>query len=117
MFLSVGLAGTKAYLLERLLEPRANLTSLDQIRGKADNGHMAEAVSIYHAKTQLSRLIARAEAGEEIVISRHGHPVARLGPWAPARSPRTPGTLKGRIAIHDGFDDFTDEDDRDWYGT
>jgi len=77
---------------------------------------MSEPVSIYDAKTQLSRLVARAEAGEEIVLSRHGKPVARITPLPLARPLPVPGTLKGRVVIHDDFDEYTDEDDRDWYG-
>jgi prevent-host-death family protein len=35
-------------------------------------------IGIFSAKAQLSSLIERAEAGEEITITRHGRPVARL---------------------------------------
>jgi prevent-host-death family protein len=38
------------------------------------------AVGTYHAKTHLTDLLARVEAGEEVVITRHGRPVARLVP-------------------------------------
>jgi len=43
----------------------------------------------YEAKTHLSALLAAAEAGEEVLITRHGHPVARLvgAGLAPARTP------------------------------
>lgn len=37
-------------------------------------------VSVYEAKTHLSRLIGDVEAGREITITRHGKPVARLVP-------------------------------------
>jgi prevent-host-death family protein len=37
-------------------------------------------VGILEAKTHLSRLIEQVEKGEEVVITRHGKPVARLGP-------------------------------------
>ena len=60
-------------------------------------------VNIYDAKTQLSQLITRVEAGEEIVIARGGRPVARLVPLA--RKARVIGRMKGRIVIHDTFDD------------
>ncbi len=45
---------------------------------------MAE-VSAYEAKTHFSQLLARAEKGERIVITKHGRQVAALGPVAPAR--------------------------------
>ena len=59
--------------------------------------------NVHEAKTHLSRLLARVEAGEEILISRAGQPVARLVPARRARGKRRPGALrrKGRIA-----DDF-----------
>ncbi len=41
-------------------------------------------INIHAAKTRLSRLVARAEKGEHIVIARNGKPVAQLGP-APRR--------------------------------
>lgn len=75
---------------------------------------MSASVNIYNAKTQLSQLINRVERGEEIVISRNGRPVARLAPLAAMKRDRTPGLLKGRIAIKAGFDDMTEQDERDW---
>ncbi|HTL42508.1 MAG TPA: type II toxin-antitoxin system prevent-host-death family antitoxin [Pseudolysinimonas sp.] len=73
-------------------------------------------VSVFDAKSQFSALLARAEAGEEIVISRHGKPAARLGPVDRPSTARTPGVFAGQIEIAPDFDDFTPEDDRDWYG-
>jgi prevent-host-death family protein len=60
--------------------------------------------NVYEAKTHLSRLIDRAAAGEEIVITRHGRPVARLGPVAERAKPRTLGRLRGRIRMSRDFD-------------
>jgi prevent-host-death family protein len=47
-------------------------------------------VNVYEAKTRLSALLAKVQAGEEIVIARAGKPIARLMPIAPA-----PGTRSG----------------------
>ena len=47
---------------------------------------MTKVVSIYEAKTQLSKLIKEAQAGKTIYIGAYGHPQAILGP-APARKP------------------------------
>ena len=69
------------------------------------------AVSIHEAKTQFSRLVARAEAGEEIVVRRGQTPVAKLVAYHP--SPRVPGSLKGRIVIAEDFDE-TPEDFGDY---
>lgn len=67
-------------------------------------------VSIYEAKTKLSHLVDCALKGEEIVITRHGRPVARLVPARPQRSPRKLGALRGRIRIADDFDAPLPED-------
>jgi prevent-host-death family protein len=75
-----------------------------------------DTVSIYEAKTQLSRLVARVEAGEEIIIAKHGRPVARLTPIVAQRPRRVPGALAGQIWIADDFDEFTEQDEKDWYG-
>jgi prevent-host-death family protein len=62
-----------------------------------------EKVNIHDAKTRLSQLVERAEAGEEIVIARAGRPVARLGPLASRSGPRRLGLLDGRFRIPDDF--------------
>jgi len=61
-------------------------------------------VNIHDAKTHLSRLVERVEAGEEIVIARGGRPVARLVPMATRTKPRVPGRWKGRVWIAPDFD-------------
>ena len=62
-----------------------------------------DVVNIHHAKTQLSRLLERVEAGEEIIIARNGTPVAKLVPMA--LQPRQPGRLKGKVKISPQFDE------------
>lgn len=64
------------------------------------------AYSIHEAKTQFSKLVARAEAGEEIVIRRGAKPVAKLVPLPVGRRDRGFGSMRGRIWIADDFDDF-----------
>lgn len=61
--------------------------------------------NIHEAKTNFSKLVERAEAGEEIVIGRAGRPVARLVPFADGPRFREPGTLRGRVVIGPGFDE------------
>jgi prevent-host-death family protein len=73
-------------------------------------------VSIYEGKTHFSELVARAEGGEEIVVTRHGRPVARIAPLGAPSGPRRLGSLKGRLWIADDFDEFAEQDERDWYG-
>jgi prevent-host-death family protein len=62
---------------------------------------MEDSVNIHAAKTHLSRLVERVEAGEQIVIARAGRPIARLVPYA-ARA--RPGLWKGRVTIAPDFD-------------
>ncbi len=64
---------------------------------------MAKTVTIHEAKTNLSRLIKQACAGEEIIIARGKEPVARLVPVAGARPKRKFGSLKGVIKVDDSF--------------
>jgi prevent-host-death family protein len=40
-------------------------------------------VSVSEAKGQLTKLVRRAEAGEEVILTRHGHPAVRLAPISP----------------------------------
>jgi len=78
---------------------------------------MGQQINIYEAKTHLSQLLNRVEQGEEITIARHGRPVARLVPVQRERPLRKPGVWRGKVKIADDFDDFTDADARDWYGS
>mgnify|MGYP001561074225 FL=1 len=61
-------------------------------------------INIYDAKTNLSRLIARVERGDEITISRAGMPVARLVPIRASRGERVLGMDAGAGWIADDFD-------------
>ncbi len=55
-------------------------------------------VNVHQAKTELSRLLARVEAGEDVVIARRGTPIARLIKCK-AKVKRQPDVLKGKIAV------------------
>lgn len=61
-------------------------------------------VNVHEAKTHLSKLLARVEGGEEVLISRAGKPVARLVPVVRKRGRRIPGRDKGKIWLADDFD-------------
>jgi prevent-host-death family protein len=61
-------------------------------------------VNVYEAKTQLSRLLRRVRAGEEIIIADAGRPVARLVPLASAAGPRRLGGDEQAVWIADDFD-------------
>ena len=61
-----------------------------------------ETVTIHDAKTNLSRLIARAEQGEEIVIARGKHPVVKLVAVEKPKH-RVPGMFKGKFEVGPAF--------------
>jgi prevent-host-death family protein len=63
-----------------------------------------ETVSLYTAKTNLSRLVDRAAAGDEIVIAKSGRPRARLVPLEKDRSSRAAGKGKGKWQVKKNFD-------------
>ncbi len=58
-----------------------------------------EIFNISHAKTHLSALVARVEAGEEIIIGRADKPLAKLVPYKDAGKPSFLGAARGRMAI------------------
>ncbi len=72
---------------------------------KVGQERVVETVNLYEAKTQLSRLVERAAAGEEIVIAKAGRPVARLVKLAEPKPARQLGMYRGEIWIGDDFDD------------
>ena len=61
-------------------------------------------VNVHQAKTQLSRLLHRVEAGEEVVIARAGKPIARLVPVQRDSSDRPLGIDAGLVRIAPDFD-------------
>jgi prevent-host-death family protein len=61
-------------------------------------------INIHAAKTQLSRLVDAAAAGEEIIIAKAGKPVARLGPLVGAQRRRRLGVLAGKLSVPKDFD-------------
>jgi len=72
-------------------------------------------VTIHTAKTTLSQLIARAEAGEEIVLARGNQPVAKIVAIEPAPSKRQFGAYRGKISIGpEFFDPLPDEELDAW---
>jgi len=66
---------------------------------------MKKTYNIHEAKTHLSKLIALVAAGEEIIISKNGEPVARLVKIQKPIKKRIPGKAKGLIKIKEGFED------------
>jgi prevent-host-death family protein len=61
--------------------------------------------NLYEAKTQLSKLVDRAAAGEEVIIAKAGKPLARLVPEKPKQEKRKFGQFKGEIWMTSDFGD------------
>ena len=73
-------------------------------------------VNVHEAKSQLSRLLAQVEAGEEVIIARNGKPVAQLVACKP-KGKRQPDTMKGLISIDERFfEPLPEEELRLWEG-
>lgn len=60
--------------------------------------------TLCEATANLSELVDRAAAGEEIVIAKNGVPQARLVPLARHPTPRRPGGWEGQVKVADDFD-------------
>lgn len=67
-------------------------------------------VGMHEAKSNLSKLVERVEAGEEIVITRRGEPAARLVPERQGGGfAALAGAWRGRVRIADDFDELPDD--------
>ncbi|KQV53265.1 prevent-host-death protein [Pelomonas sp. Root1217] len=79
---------------------------------------MSETVNVHDAKTHFSRLLDKAHAGEEIILSKAGKPYARLMPLATQPGQRQPGRLKRPGAQVDAsfFDALPDAELDAWNG-
>jgi prevent-host-death family protein len=71
-------------------------------------------VSLSEAKIHFSRLLKRAHAGEEIILTKNGKPYARLCPLE-APSLRLPGLLQGKVG-KEFFEALPEEELRAWEG-
>jgi antitoxin (DNA-binding transcriptional repressor) of toxin-antitoxin stability system len=72
-------------------------------------------VTVHAAKTNLSKLLARIEAGEEIVIARGRTPIARLTPIQALPSNREFGAFKGVVSAGpEFFEPMTNAELAEW---
>jgi prevent-host-death family protein len=62
-----------------------------------------DTVTIHTAKTTLSQLLARVEAGEEIVLARGKVPIAKIVPYQPVAPKRQFGALRGVVSVGPEF--------------
>lgn len=72
-------------------------------------------VNVHAAKTNLSKLIEQAEAGEEVIIARNSEPVVKLVPVGRRKPKRVFGSMKGKISLPpEFFDPLPDEELEAW---
>ena len=76
----------------------------------------SQVVNVHEAKTHLSKLLSRVEAGEEIVIARAGKPCARLVPYEERRPSRRIGLFRGIEIPPEFFDPLPDDELAAWEG-
>jgi prevent-host-death family protein len=65
--------------------------------------------NISEAKAQLSALIEKVLAGQEVIIAKAGKPVAKLIRYERSEEPRRPGALRGKIKIAEDFDELPED--------
>jgi prevent-host-death family protein len=72
------------------------------------------AYNVHEAKSSLSKLLERVEEGEEVIIARHGTPVAKLVPVV--RKKRVLGSMRGLVKLDEGWDAPIDDRDAKEFG-
>ncbi|MDP4667866.1 MAG: type II toxin-antitoxin system Phd/YefM family antitoxin [Gaiellales bacterium] len=78
---------------------------------------MTDIVNVHEAKTHLSKLLARVEAGEEIILARGGAPIAKIVPIPAQREWAGPGAWKGKYDIPDDAFEWSEEELREMFGS
>ena len=73
-------------------------------------------VNIHDAKTNLSKLIEKVLAGEDVTLAKAGKPVAKIVAYKEKVKPRKSGLLKGKIWIPDDFNEEDKEINKMFYG-
>ena len=77
---------------------------------------VTDIVNVHEAKTHLSKLLARVEAGEEIILARGGTPIAKIVPIPVQREWAGPGAWKGKYDIPDDAFGWSEEELREMFG-
>lgn len=75
-----------------------------------------QVINIHEAKTNLSKLIEKAQKGDEVIIAKAGKPVAKLTSYKQTLKPRKLGLLKGKIFVPDDFNEEDEEINKMFYG-
>lgn len=77
---------------------------IDEVRTEWRSTVVKLAVELAEAETSLAELVQKLGSGTEILITRDGHPVARLVPAGEPGPDRVPGSAKGLFTVPEDFD-------------
>lgn len=77
---------------------------------------LAHEYNIHETKTHLSKILERVEHGEEVIINRAGHPVAKIVPLPQTVNRTSRGMFRGQIQYADDWDsdETNDEIAEEW---
>jgi prevent-host-death family protein len=70
---------------------------------------MSAILNVTETKAKFSEVVERVSQGEEIIVTRMGHPVARITRYEPAASNHRLGLFQGRIRLAKDFDDWPED--------
>jgi len=73
-------------------------------------------INIHQAKTNLSRLIEKTLAGEDVIIAKAGKPVVKIVAYKEKSKPRKPGLWKGKVWMSEDFNEEDEEINKLFYG-
>jgi prevent-host-death family protein len=65
-----------------------------------------QVANIHETKTNLSKYLHKVLDGEDLIVAKHGEPIAVIIPWSRYRTPRKLGLMKGKIRMADDFDEL-----------
>jgi prevent-host-death family protein len=71
-------------------------------------------LNLTEAKAKFSEVVERVSQGEEIIVTRMGHPVARITRYEPGASNRRLGFFEGQIRVAEDFDAWPEDIARDF---
>jgi prevent-host-death family protein len=74
---------------------------------------MSSVLNLTEAKAKFSEVVDRASHGEEIIVTRMGHRVARIARYEPTAASRRLGLFEGQIRLAEEFDDWPEDIARD----
>lgn len=77
---------------------------------------MAQTVNIHDAKTNLSKLVEKANSGETIIIAKAGKPMVKIVPLGAQSAPRRLGFMQGQFTVPDDFDRMGESDIEAMFG-